>query len=137
MTVHTAPNLFDRFFADFDSSFARTHGRANHTRPAVDLVAYEDRIELVADLPGLSEQDIEVHFEDGALTVRGKRDLDVPEGGRLLRRERGGASFVRSFALGEDVDVDGIQAKMKDGVLRITLPKSERVRPRQIPIQVN
>ncbi len=136
MTLHTAPTLFDRFFTDFDSSFVN-RATPQAARPAVDLVAFEDRIELHADLPGLTEKDIEVHFEDGALTVRGKRDLDVPEGGRLLRRERGGATFVRSFALGEEVDVDGIAATMKDGVLRITLPKSERVRPRQIQVQVN
>ncbi|NNL67067.1 MAG: Hsp20/alpha crystallin family protein [Myxococcales bacterium] len=134
MTLHTAPTLFDRFFADFDSSHTPRPAAA---RPAVDLVAFEDRIELHADLPGLSQEDVEVQFEDGALTIRGKRDLDVAEGGRVLRRERGGASFVRSFALGEDVDVDGIEANMKDGVLRIKLPRSERVRPRQIPVQVN
>lgn len=132
MSLHTAPTLFDRFFADPDPSLP-----PRAARPAVDLVAFEDRIELVADLPGLSEKDIDVQFEDGTLTVRGERDLGVPEGGRLLRRERGGASFLRSFALSEDVDVDGIQATMKDGVLRITLPKSERARPRQIPIHVN
>ena len=134
MTLHNAPTLFDRFFADFDASLAP---RARGTRAPVDLVAYEDRLELVADLPGLTREDIEIHFEDGVLTVRGQRDLAVPEGGRLLRRERGGDRFVRSFALGDEVDVDGIEATMKDGVLRIALPKSERARPRQIPIQVN
>jgi len=134
MTLHTAPNLFDRLFAEFDPALS---SRVAVKRPAVDLVAYEDRIELLADLPGLSEKDIEVHYEDGVLTIRGKRDLAVPEGGRILRRERSGVDFARSFALGEDVDVDQIVAVMKDGILRVTIPKSERARPRQIPIHVN
>jgi HSP20 family protein len=129
-----ATTLFDRIFADFDEAFAP---REQAVRPALDVVEFEDRIELQADLPGLSEKDIDVQFEDGALTLRGERSLAAPEGGRVLRRERSASRFVRSFALGDEVDVDRIQATMRDGVLRITLPKSERARPRQIPIGVN
>jgi len=134
MALSTAPTLFDRFFADFDRAFAP---RAQDTRPAVDLVELEDRLELYADLPGLSEKDIDVQFEDGVLTVRGERSLTAPEEGRVLRRERGATRFVRSFALGDQVDVDRIEATMRDGVLRIALPKNERTRPRQIPVSVN
>lgn len=134
MALSNAPTLFDRFFADFDAAFAP---RAAAARPAVDLVAYADRVELVADLPGLAREDVELQYEDGVLTIRAERTLDVPEDGRVVRRERSARTFSRSFALGEDVDVDGIQATMKDGVLRITLPKSERARPRQIEVAVN
>ena len=135
MALSTAPTLFDRFFADFDRAFAPAGAQA--TRPAVDLVEYEDRLELVADLPGLSEKDIDLQFEDGVLTVRAERSLAAPEDGRVLRRERGAQRFARSFALGDTVDVDRIEATMRDGVLRIRLPKSERARPRQIPVSVN
>jgi HSP20 family protein len=134
MTPANAPTLFDRFFADFDQAFAP---RAASARPAMDLVAYEDRVELVADLPGLSREDIELRVADGVLTVRAERALEVPEDGRVVRRERSARSFQRSFALGDEVDVDAIAASMRDGVLRITLPKSERARPRQIEVRVN
>ena len=134
MALSPATTLFDRIFADFDQAFAP---RTQAARPALDLVEFEDRIELQADLPGLSEKDIDVQFEDGALTIRGERSLAAPEGGRVLRRERSVTHFARSFVLGDEVDVDGIQATMRDGVLRITLPKNERARPRQIPVSVN
>jgi len=134
MALSTAPNLFDRFFADFDVARAP---RASAIRPAMDLVAYADRVELVADLPGLSRDDIDLQYGDGVLTIRADRPLEVPQEGRVVRRERSARTFSRSFALGDDVDVDGIQATMKDGVLRITLPKSERARPRQIEVTVN
>lgn len=134
MSLATAPTLFDRFFADFDAALAP---RAAAARPAMDLIAYEDRVELIADLPGLSREDIDLQYVDGALTVRAERNLDVPEDGRVVRRERAARTFSRSFALGDDVDVEAIQATMKDGVLRITLPKSERARPRQIEVTVN
>jgi HSP20 family protein len=134
MALSSAPTLFDRFFADFDTAFAP---RAAAAPPAVDVVAYEDRVELLADLPGLSRDDIELQYDDGMLTIRAERALEVPEDGRVVRRERSARTFSRSFALGEDVDVDRIQASMKDGVLRITLPKSERARPRQIEVTVN
>ena len=134
MALSTAPTLFDRFFADFDTAFAP---RSASARPAVDLLAYEDRVELVADLPGLSRDDIDLQYGDGMLTIRAERALEVPEDGRVVRRERGARTFSRSFALGDDVEVDGIEATMQDGVLRITLPKSERTRPRQIEVTVN
>jgi len=134
MTLGNAPTLFDRFFVDFDHAFAP---RAAAARPAMDLVAYEDRLELVADLPGLSRDDIDLQVADGVLTVRADRALEVPENGRVVRRERSARSFSRSFALSDEVDVDAIGATMRDGVLRITLPRSERAKPRQIEVTVN
>ena len=134
MTLSTTTTLFDRFFADLDSAFPP---RVSAVSPAVDLLVYEDRFELVADLPGLSREDVDIHYGNGRLTLRAQRESEVPEGARLVRRERAARAFSRSFALGEEVDVDGIQASMNDGVLRITLPKSERARPRQIEVKVN
>jgi HSP20 family protein len=140
MALSAATTLLDRIFADLDDAFAprlQVRHAPQAVRPALDLFEFEDRFELHADLPGLSEKDIDVQFEDGALCIRGERSLAVPEGGRALRRERGATRFARSLALGDDVDVERIQATMRDGVLRITLPKSERARPRQIPVAVN
>jgi HSP20 family protein len=134
MALTTAPTLFDRFFVDFDRAFVP---RAGSARPPMDVVAYEDRLELVADLPGLSRDDVDLEVADGVLTVRADRALEVPEQGRVVRRERSARTFSRSFALGDEVDVDAIGATMRDGVLRITLPKSERAKPRQIEVAVN
>jgi len=134
MTLSNVPTLFDRFFVDFDHAFGP---RTACARPAMDLIAYPDRIELVADLPGLSREDVDLQVADGVLTVRAERGLEVPADGRVVRRERSARTFSRSFALSDEVDVDAIGATMRDGVLRITLPKSERVKPRQIEVAVN
>jgi len=134
MALSPTPTLFDRFFAEFEPVRA---ARPAAARPVVDLLAFEDRIELLADLPGLSRADVDLEYRDGALTIRAERSLDIPEDARVVRRERASRSFSRSFALGDEVDVDGIEATMKDGVLRILLPRSERLRPRQIEVTVN
>lgn len=134
MALSTTPTLFDRFFVDLDHAFVP---RAASARPAMDLIAYEDRVELVADLPGLSRDDVDLQVADGVLTVRAERPLEIPENGRVLRRERSARTFSRSFALGDEVDVEAIGATMRDGVLRITLPKCERAKPRQIEVAVN
>jgi len=134
MTLSNVPTLFDRFFVDFDHAFGP---RTASTRPAMDRIAYPDRIELVADLPGLAREDVELQVADGVLTVRAERGLEVPEDGRVVRRERSARTFSRSFALSDEVDVDAIGATMRDGVLRITLPKSERAKPRQIEVAVH
>jgi len=134
MALSTAPTLFDRFFAELGPALAP---RPAPAPPAVDLLAFEDRIELEADLPGLARGDVDLEYRDGALTIRAERALDVPEDGRVVRRERSPRRFSRSFALGDEFDVDGIEATMKDGVLRIVLPRCERLRPRQIEVTVN
>ena len=136
MRIHTVPSLIDRFLAEMEPSRAASAAAA--FSPAVDLLETPERFELVADLPGLTSEDVEVEFADGVLHVRGERAAEAaPEGGRVYRRERRAGRFHRTVALGDDVEVEGIEASFRDGVLRIAIPKSERNRPRQIPVTAN
>ena len=92
----------------------------------------------MADLPGVAREDVEVHFEKGVIQVRAQaRAEEEPAPGRYLRRERGSHGLEWSLRVGEAVDVEGIRAHLDAGVLRVSLPKSEHLRPREIPVRSN
>lgn len=136
MRTHTVPALFDRILADFDS--ARPAPAPQVFRPAIDFYEYEDRFELVADLPGVCAGDVEVEFKEGVLHVQGARQAaELPKGARVHRRSRLAGRFQQRVVLGDEVDVDGIDASFADGVLTVRVPRSERTRPRQIPVSAN
>jgi len=103
--------------------------------PAVDISEEEDHFLIKADLPGMSEKEIEVKVQDGVLLLSGKREEvreEKKEGG--YHRERRYGSFCRQFRLGSNVDPDAIAATYDSGVLSVKLPKKEETKPRQIPI---
>ena len=134
MRIHTAPSLFDRFFDEALSPAPV----ARPFRPALDLIEYPDRYEVVADLPGVDQKEVEVEFIEGVLHVRGERAGDtLSDETRAFRRERSAGKFARSIGFRDDIDVDGIDASFREGVLRVNIPKSERNKPRQIPVTVN
>ncbi len=134
MRIHTAPSLFDRFFDEALSPAPV----ARPFRPALDLIEYPDRYEVVADLPGVDQKEVEVEFIEGVLHVRGERTGDtLSDEARAFRRERAAGKFARSIGFRDDIEVDGIDASFRDGVLRVNVPKSERNKPRQIPVTVN
>ena len=125
---------------EFDDLFnaPTKHEWQGHFTPAVDIEENESGFVLHADLPGLSEKDIEVNVKDGQLLLSGKRNVSKEEktGGRYLQ-ERSYGSFCRQFNLGAKVDASKIEATYKNGVLTIVLPKKEESKPRQIPIATN
>jgi HSP20 family protein len=134
MRIHTVPSLFDRFFDEALSPAPV----ARPFRPALDLIEYPDRYEVVADLPGVDQKEVEVEFIEGVLHVRGERTGGtLSDEAKAYRRERATGKFARSIGFGEDVEVEGIDASFHDGVLRVNVPKSERSKPRQIPVTVN
>lgn len=134
MRIHTAPSLFDRFFEEALSPAPV----ARPFRPAFDLIEYPDRYEVVADLPGVDQKEVEVEFVEGVLHIRGERTGDeLPDEARLCRRERATGGFARSIGFRDEIDVDRIDASFRAGVLRVNVPKSERSRPRQIPVTLN
>jgi HSP20 family protein len=109
-------------------------------RPPVDVVEDKDRIVLTADLPGVSLEQVEIQLHKDVLTVRGERKVaqaaESAETGELFRRfERVSGVFERSFTLPPTVDVDRIEAGMRDGVLTVSLPKRPEAQPRQIKVQ--
>ena len=106
--------------------------------PSVDICEEEDHFLLMADLPGVNKDEIEVKVEDNTLLLSGKRDSVSEEETKGYRySERRFGSFSRRFRLGEGVNPTGIEAAYKDGVLTVTLPKKPEAQPRQIPVAVN
>jgi HSP20 family protein len=87
------------------------------------------------DLPGLRQEDLEIHIENDTLTIKGERKL-ATEPEKYLRVERRHGAFTRVFSLPDFVDQAKIEANLVDGVLTLTLPRREETRPRQIQVQV-
>ena len=103
--------------------------------PRADVLENDQEFRIVMDLPGVRSEDLEINVEHQTLTVKAESAQEVPEGFTSRRQERPGkASFARTFRLGNGVDIDTIKAGLKDGVLEITLPKSEQGLPRKIEV---
>ena len=105
--------------------------------PAVDIFESDDRISLLADMPGVNAKDLKIDLRENVLTLSGR--VDVPEGAHqasvLCEYESG--TYFRQFTLSEAIDQSKIDAKLESGVLRLVLPKAERAKPRQIAVKTN
>ena len=93
-----------------------------------------ERYVVLADLPGLAPEDLELEVSGRQLTVSGAREITVPEGFQLTHRERSSWRFERTLTLPDDVDVEHIDATRRDGVLEVHLPRVAQVQPRKIEI---
>ena len=103
--------------------------------PAVDVREDKDCFVITADIPGVDPEKIEVHTENGMLTIKGERESEKKEereGYKRIERARG--TFFRRFTLPDTADTDKISAKSKHGVLEITIPKHEKLQPRKISV---
>src|ERR1700729_224993 len=106
--------------------------------PAVDIVETENELILKADVPGVDLKDIDIQLENGTLTVKGERKLEIEEKNKGFHRmERSYGSFVRYFTLPDTVDPEHVRAGYEAGVLTITLPKKEVAKPKAIKVQVS
>ena len=103
-------------------------------RPSVDIVEDAEKILISADLPGVAQEQVELHVDKDLLTLKGVRKLERVESDHYRRYERAAGAFERSFRLPPTVNVEKIEASMKDGVLTLTLPKKPEAQPRQIKI---
>lgn len=129
--------FFDRVFDNFwnDSDFVPAEAGRRTWLPAVDIYESDDAFVATADLPGLKKDDIDVSIEDNVLTVSGERKFEQSEGEGTFRRvERSYGTFRRSFTLPRGVDSAKVEAKFEDGVLTLTLPKSEMAKSRKITV---
>jgi HSP20 family molecular chaperone IbpA len=104
-------------------------------RPNVDIIETPDELLVVADMPGLASDLIDIRFEEGALTIHGRVPPRQPAGTRFLLQEYGLGDFFRTFRVSENIDSERITADYADGVLTLHLPKSERAKPRKIAVQ--
>ncbi|MEJ2135206.1 MAG: Hsp20/alpha crystallin family protein [Desulfofustis sp.] len=126
---------FDNIFNEFDRTvgYGPTWSVIGNY-PRTNLYDKGEHFELFAEVPGLSNDDLDVKIQGNYLEISGTREVKTPEGYRAHRSERGSASFTRSLTLPSDVDPDKVSATLKDGILVLTLPKSEAAKPRQISI---
>jgi HSP20 family protein len=128
--------LFNNLF-DQPNPTDRNSAAGRRWIPAMDLVETGDNYVLRADLPGLSDEDVNVQLEDNVLTISGERQTEhetQQEGYYRLERAFGG--FSRSLTLPDGVDPDGVQAHFDRGVLEIRIPKPEQKKPRQVQISL-
>lgn len=104
--------------------------------PQVDLAESEEAFHLVADIPGVNPDDIELSLNNGILTIRGERNTKQQVNEKsFTRRERHRGTFLRQFNLPESVDADTIKAKSAHGVLQVTIPKSVPARPITVSVE--
>jgi len=111
-------------------------GNENHRQyltPAVDIVETGDAYLLESDMPGVNKEGLEILLENNELTIIGRRP-DLPADAQCIYRESKPAYYRRVFELDPTIDVDKIDARVEQGVLTLTLPKSERVKPRKITV---
>ncbi len=105
--------------------------------PAVDIYETENSLVVTAEIPGVSEKDIDVRIENNQLVIKGERKFEKETKEENYHRiERVYGNFYRSFSLPNTVDPDKVKAEYKNGVLKITLGKKEEVKPKQIKIEV-
>ena len=132
-------NEMGRIFGDlFASDADGTDTEKASWMPTVDISETESGYEIRAELPGVSEADVNVSVTDNVLTVKGeKRQEAETEGKNYHRVERRYGSFQRSFTLPRHIETDAIKAGFKDGVLTLGIPKAEVAKPTEIPIKVN
>jgi HSP20 family protein len=133
--INTIQGEVNRLF----NTFFDTPVSASERRwlPAMDLVETEDHFLLRADLPGLSEEDVQIELEDNVLTVSGERKSEHEERKEGYHRvERAYGRFTRSLTLPEGVDAEAVEARFDRGVLEISIPKPEERKPRRVAINV-
>lgn len=103
--------------------------------PAVDIFETDDRITVVADMPGVRKEGVDVDIKDGVLTISGAVE-PVPERLRPVWREFDVGGFLRRFTIGDKIDSEKISASLSNGVLTLELPKADRLRSRRVEVQV-
>ena len=142
----------DEFLTPFDRMFDQIVGKSfpeinkqvgvnpfqGTAYPKVNVYEYDDKVGVVAEIPGLDKKDLTVEVEDGVLTIAGdKHGLFDDEGAKVIRRELKHSSFKRSFELGELLDGDNIKASFKDGLLSIEIPKTEPELPKVTSVKIS
>lgn len=145
--IHTQPrNGFRPWTREFDSLF---EGFFRPTRwmeesasegliPALDVVERDHEFVVRAEMPGVKKDEIEVSLENGVLTIGAETNSQSEEkdGDRIIRQERRYGKYVRSLRIGKEIDDKKVKASYKDGVLELTLPKAETVKPKKINVDV-
>jgi HSP20 family protein len=124
---------------DTEKQVAETEAERTRDRPAfvprADIYETETAIVVVADMPGVDETSVDITLEKGVLTINGTVEPEQPEEYSLVRAEYRVGDYVRSFSLSNEIDQESIEAALKDGVLRLTLPKITEAKTKKIAVK--
>jgi len=154
VAFHTGIPFFDRdtFLTPFDKMFDQmvetqfpditksvgVRPYAGSAYPKVNVYEYDEKVGIVAEIPGLEKKDLTVEVEDGTLTISGvKHHIKEDEGAKVLRRELKASSFKRNFEIGENLDGENIKAVFKNGILNIDIPKIEPEKPKKQFVKIS
>jgi HSP20 family protein len=138
--VAVLQNRLNSIFNDFASGSGELSNEslsAGNFVPPVDVYEDQNRLELRLEVPGISQEDLQINLENQTLTVKGERKFvkeDKEENFHRIERRYG--SFARSFGLPSTVDTESAKASYENGVLSITLPKKEAAKPKQVKIEI-
>ncbi len=128
----------DRFFNDFWPWAPDTDRGGFGEDLKVNIVENEDNYTLIAEVPGITEKDIDLEIKEGRMTLKGQvEESQEKEEKHYRMREFSRRSFERSFRIGEGVDQDHISAKLDSGVLTVVLPKKEEAKPKAVNIEIS
>lgn len=122
---------------DIEKREHETPARAEHGRtyiPRVDIHEMDEEVIVFADVPGVDESSLDVTLEKNVLTIMGRVETPSHHNFRLAHTEYRVGDYVRSFTLSDTIDRDNIEATVKNGVLRLSLPKAEAAKARKIEI---
>ena len=141
----------DSFLTPFDKMFDEIVGKSfpeinqqvgvnpfqGTAYPKVNVYEYDDKVGIVAEIPGLDKKQLDVAVEDGVLTISGdKHSAFEDDGAKVIRRELKQSSFKRSFELGDQLDGENVSAKFKDGILSVSIPKIEPEVPKKHSVKI-
>ncbi len=133
--------VFDQLFESNFPEFVRSVGVKPYqgsAYPKVNVYEYDEKVGIVAEIPGLDKKHLNVEVEDGVLTVSGeKHHIKEDEKAKVLRRELKASSFKRNFELGENLDGENIKATFKNGILNIDIPKVEPEQPKKTFVKIS
>lgn len=125
----------NRLFADFDRSYGDVSWQALPTSPRTNLYDTGDKLRLIAEVPGITREDLSIRIQGNYLELSGSRKAETPKGYKAHRVELETSTFTRSFTLPVDVDPERAEANLQNGILTLEMPKTAAAKPRQINIK--
>ena len=128
-------SLMDQTFPTFKEEVGVSFNQGAY--PKVNIYEYDDKVGIVAEIPGLDKKNVTVDVEDGVLTISGDKHGFDTDGGKCITRELKQSSFKRSFTLGEHLSGEDISAKFKDGMLSISIPKVTPEKPKKKFVKIS
>lgn len=130
----TLDRLFD---TDPFFGFPHAYGEQPTALPKVNVIEKDEAFHLEAETPGMTEKDVSIEFHDGVLTLKGQKEKSSQNDKNDYRiREFSKQSFTRSFRLSEQIDSERVEARMDQGILKVTLPKKEQAKQKKIEVKV-